>query len=325
VDLDYPAGRKFAFTVFDDTDVATIENVKPIYDLLRRLGMRTTKTAWVLPCPDPNSDFVSSQTLNEPDYLAFVQDLQRNGFEIAWHGAGMESSLRGQTLEALERFKQLFGGYPRAYANHANNRENIYWGTQRVDASLLKLFLKAKGLPGEDVFSGHSPESPHFWGDFCATHIEYVRNLTFNNLNLQAVNPSMPYRDPRRPMGRRWFSAADAENVHEFIWLLRPEQQERLEAEGGFSIVATHFGKGFVVNGRVHPEVEKLLSRLATRPGWFPTVGELLDWLAARRESDRLPWMEWQRMQWKWIWDLSGRKLRRHATRSHPKPATAER
>jgi hypothetical protein len=285
--------------------------------------MRTTKTAWVLPCPDPNSDFVSSQTLADPDYLAFIQDLQRKGFEIAWHGATMESSLRQQTLDALERFKSLFGAYPRVYANHANNRENIYWGTRRVDNAVLKLLLNAKGLPGDEVFSGHKPDSPHFWGDICQTHFAYVRNLTFNNLNLQSVNPSMPYRDPRRPMARRWFSAADAENAEEFIWLLRAEQQDRLQTEGGFSIVATHFGKGFVVNGSVHPEVEELLSRLAARAGWFVPAGELLDWLAAQQRSDPLSWLEWQKMQWKWIWDLGARKLRRGLRHpGHPEPSS---
>ena len=112
--LDYPDGKKFAFTVFDDTDVATVENVKPIYDLLHRLGMRTTKTAWVLPCPGPEVDFVSSQTLADPAYLAFVQDLQRRGFEIAWHGATMESSLREQTLRGTGAIQSLVRWLSRA-------------------------------------------------------------------------------------------------------------------------------------------------------------------------------------------------------------------
>jgi hypothetical protein len=310
VSLTYPLGKKFAFTIFDDTDVATVENVKPVYDLLHGLGMRTTKTAWVLPCPDPNSDFVSSQTLAEPEYLAFVQDLQRKGFEIAWHGATMESSTREQTLEALERIKALFGSYPRVYANHSNNRENVYWGTCRVDNPLLKLFLRLRGLPGDETFCGHRADSPYFWGDFCQAHLEYARNLTFNGLNLQPVNPSMPYRDPNRPMVRRWFSAADAEDAEAFSWLLRNEEQERLEAEGGFSIVATHLGKGYGENGRVHRQVERLLSSLAARPGWFPTVGELLDWLALQRKADTIPRMEWQRMQWRWIWHLGARRFR---------------
>ena len=46
--LDFPEGRKFAFTILDDTDDATVENVRPVYDLLTELGFRTTKTVWPL-------------------------------------------------------------------------------------------------------------------------------------------------------------------------------------------------------------------------------------------------------------------------------------
>ncbi len=43
----WPGGHKFAFSIFDDTDWATVENVKPVYDLLADLGMRTTKSVWM--------------------------------------------------------------------------------------------------------------------------------------------------------------------------------------------------------------------------------------------------------------------------------------
>ena len=33
--LQWPDGKDFAFTVFDDTDYATLENVKEIYSFLR--------------------------------------------------------------------------------------------------------------------------------------------------------------------------------------------------------------------------------------------------------------------------------------------------
>jgi hypothetical protein len=42
---EFPGGKCFAFTIFDDTDVATVENIRPIYLLLEDLGMRTTKTS----------------------------------------------------------------------------------------------------------------------------------------------------------------------------------------------------------------------------------------------------------------------------------------
>ena len=42
--IPWPHGKRFAFTVFDDTDSATLENVSPVYALLRDLGFRTTKS-----------------------------------------------------------------------------------------------------------------------------------------------------------------------------------------------------------------------------------------------------------------------------------------
>jgi len=40
----WPNGKRFAFTIVDDTDWAAVERVKPVYDLLARLGLKTTKT-----------------------------------------------------------------------------------------------------------------------------------------------------------------------------------------------------------------------------------------------------------------------------------------
>jgi hypothetical protein len=311
VGLTFPEGRRFAFTIMDDTDVATVENVKPIYRLLERLGFRTTKTVWPMACPEGSPAFSSSETLEDPEYLEFVLDLQRRGFEIAYHGATMESSTRDRTQHALERVRQHFGETPRVYANHAYNRENLYWGEHRVDDPLIRFFYaRTNGMP-RGYYQGILEGSPWWWGDLAGS-IPYVRNLTFASLNTLAVNPSMPYHDPNRPLVSWWFSASDAEDVHAFNHLLRPEEQDRLEREGGLAIVATHLGKGFVLDGRVHPETERALTRLAGKPGWLVPVGDLLEWLRrARNGGSALPASEWRRMQRRWAVDLILRRLKR--------------
>lgn len=40
VGLPFPDGKRFVFTIIDDTDVATLSNVKPVYDLLHECGLR---------------------------------------------------------------------------------------------------------------------------------------------------------------------------------------------------------------------------------------------------------------------------------------------
>src|SRR5919198_2871791 len=138
--LPFPGGARFAFTVMDDTDVATVENVRPIYRLLESLGMRTTKTVWPVRCEEGSEDFSLSETMDDPPYRDFVVDLQARGFEIAFHGATMETSTRERTLLALERFHRAFGAPPRVHANHGLNRENLYWGAGRLDDAALRLF-----------------------------------------------------------------------------------------------------------------------------------------------------------------------------------------
>jgi len=313
--LKFPDGKRFAFTIIDDTDVATLLNVKPIYRLLEDLGLRTTKTVWPLDCPEGSRNFSSSETLEDSEYRDFIVDLQQRGFEIASHGATMETSTRERTLAAFNRYKELFGSYPRVHANHAFNRENIYWGAARVDDLPVKTFYRRFNGRPADYYLGHVEGSPYWWGDLCHEHIAYVRNLTFAEINLAKINPSMPYRDPSRPLVRGWFSASDAEDRDEFNELLRPENQERLESEGGFCIVATHLGKGFVTDGVVDPQTRRNLEALTRRPGWFPTVGQLLDWLRAQHGGDRLPQREWRKMQRHWARDLVWRKLRQRRQR----------
>jgi hypothetical protein len=310
----FPGGRRFAFTIIDDTDVATVENVAPIYALLEQLGMRTTKTVWPLRCPEGGGDFDSSQTLEDSDYRAFVLDLQRRGFEIASHGATMQSSDRARTQRGLDLMRATFGQYPAVHANHAANRENLYWGTRRVDHPLVRAIYR-RTLRSPDVFEGHVEGSPYWWGDLAQSHVRYVRNLTFETLNVARINPTLPYQDPRRPLVNWWFSAADAEHCVAFNRLLRSRAQDQLEREGGVAIVATHFGKAFVKDARVHDETARLLQEMSRRPGWFVPVGELLDWLRDHGTGGPVPAAEWSRMQWYWLRDLVRRAITDFATR----------
>jgi hypothetical protein len=304
----FPGGARFAFTIMDDTDNATVANVQPVYRLLESLGMFVTKTVWTVRCEEGSEVFGAAQTLDDPDYLDFVVDLNRRGFEIAFHGATMESSTRDRTTRALTRFTELFGP-PKVHANHSVNRENLYWGIDRIDNPLLRAAYGAVLGHADDFYQGHVPDSPFWWGDLCAAEITYVRNLSFEEVNLRRVNPSMPYTDERRPYAPWWFSASDAENVDAFVDLMSVKNQTRLESEGGVCIVATHLGKGFCVTGEVRQDVRKLLVELAARRGWFVPVGPMLDELRRRRTGGSLPPGEWRRMQWQWARDLLLRRL----------------
>jgi len=308
--LRFPDGKRFAFTILDDTDYATVENIKPIYDLLTELGLRTTKTVWVFPAEEEPNPFRSSQTLADPAYLAWVRDLQRRGFEIAFHGASMLSSERPRTIAALERFRELLGAYPTIHVNHSLNRENLYWGLDRLDSPLLRTLMRLRATHPHDYFQGHRPGSPYYWGDICQQRITYVRSFTFREINLLRVMRCPLYHDPRRPAVPYWFVASDGADWARFNRLLRPESQERSERQGGVCIVYTHFGeRGFVEGGRVNPETRALLTALARRPGWFVPVTVLLDHLRACQRSFTLSCGERFRMEARWMMSSFANKV----------------
>ncbi len=296
-----PPGKRFAFSVLDDTDDSTLENVKPIYALLRDYGFRTTKTAWPLDCPEGSRNFFAAETLQNKDYLRFVRDLVEDGFELAFHGATMESSWRERTLEGLEFLRSEFGHYPRIFCNHGQNRENLYWGYKRYRTPPLRALSRILMREQAVCYEGDQEGSRFFWGDICRDVIHYVRNFTFERLNMLEVDPGMPYHVASAPFVRYWFSTADAPDVEAFNRVVSRRRIDQLAADGGVCIVSTHFGKGFVRDGRVNPETESLLRHLADKGGWFLPVSEVLDRLLAAGRGHTLTPGELLRMELRFV------------------------
>ena len=91
---------------------------------------------------------------------------------------------------------------------------------------------------------------------------------------------------------------------------MSPARQMQLEQEGGLAIVGTHFGKGFIRDGCVHPQVVELLTGLSQRPGWFRPVSTLLDYVVGvQGEIPLLAGYELFRLEGLWFWhSIRGRK-----------------
>ena len=126
----WPEGKDFAFTIFDDTDLQTVENAREVYAFLADRGFRTTKSVWPLRgerCPK-----IGGMTCEDAPYLEWVLALQEQGFEIALHNVTYHTSPRQVTLQGIERFHHLFGHYPVSMANHVGCHESIYWGNSRL-------------------------------------------------------------------------------------------------------------------------------------------------------------------------------------------------
>ena len=303
--IEWPDGKHFAFTIVDDTDGATVENVSPVYDVLLEHGLLTTKTVWPLGCTNGKDTpaQASGSSLEDPAYRAWILELAEKGFEIAFHGARDQSSLRDETARALDYFKDVLAHDPRMFVNHWGQKEGMYWGRSRLDGVPRIIYrLVNAAILRESRYYGHEEGSPHFWGDICRDRITYARNFVFRDINTLKKDPIMPYHDPRRPYVRWWYSASDAGTYEDFCDLLAEEHQDRLVAERGACIVYTHFALGFARDGRPRRRFVELIERLAGLPGWFVPASTLLDFLRERPgwqpEADR---KTLGRMQREWL------------------------
>lgn len=282
----FPDGAQFAFTVFDDADHATVANSAPVYRLLAKHGILTTKSVWVYP---PRGRF-DGGCLLDPEYRAWILQLKAQGFEIGLHNVGDGAFSRREILDGLDIFRDILGSYPRVHANHAWSPDSIYWWERRFEwpfSLLYRLAYRWRHGPLQRK-PGHDPSSPYFWGDAVKAHVSYIRNLTFNGIDTLAYDPRMPYRVRSKvAFSNGWFSSSDGQTVQEMRNLLSDANIDALEATGGVCIVYTHFASGFVDDaGRVDPMFERQIAYLASKRGWFVPVSTLLDHLAAQGSTE---------------------------------------
>lgn len=306
---EWPGGKPFAFTIVDDTDASTVENTKPVYDLLSDLGIHTTKTVWPLhPSDKPGYAYGS---LEDAAYRDWVLALRDQGFEIAIHGTTDGSSPRERILAGLERFRETLGGDPRMHVNHVGQRDNIYWYEDRLVGPPRWIYQAWRVLKRRPAASlGHHSGTPYFWGDLVRDHIEYVRNFTFTEINTLKLDPWMPYHSPAHPYVKYWYSASQGTDCRRLNALLSESAQDRLAAEGGCCIAYTHFGFGFAENGRLNDDFRRLMTRLAGLGGYFAPVSTILDHLRARPGwREKIGSLDLQRLQWRWL-----QEKRRHGT-----------
>jgi hypothetical protein len=274
----FPDGKRFAFSIVDDTDMATVARDRPLYDLLHKYGMRTTKTIWVFNALSDAHPPDQGETLRDPAYREFIAELRGKGFEIALHGVRGGSSERADIIAGLEQFHDEIGQYPTMHVNHSHNADNVYWGERRWSFGPYRW---AYSLVGRHEFSGDDPQSAHFWGDLVQQRVRYVNHFTFGDINLLNVTPSMPYHLSDKPYVNLWFLTSDGGDLKAFETLLSPENIDRLEREGGVCLVYAHLGAGsFTQDARAVARFEARIKDLAARNGWFAPASEILDHLA---------------------------------------------
>jgi len=298
--LNWPDGKKFAFTVFDDTDLTTLQNGPPIYQFLYDLGMITTKSVWSV--KGDRMPHIGGTTCADPEYLKWVCGLKQQGFEIALHNITYHTSNREQIFNGLDQFKKLFGEYPTIHVNHVGCRDSIYWGDARLSGLNKLLYNLLTRFRNHGEFRGAVESSKFFWGDRCKQHIKYVRNFVYHDINTFKACPYMPYFDEERPFVNYWFASSQGANCKSFCHTISEKKQDRLEEEGGACIMYTHFGSdGFCEGGELNPTFKRLIYRLSNKNGWFVPVSTLLDYLQQKKGRHVITPYERNRLELKWI------------------------
>jgi hypothetical protein len=301
----YPSGAEFAFTILDDTDDTTVANGQPVYDFLNDLGLRTTKTVWAFDTPPENrGPYFAGETLSSPEYLKWVHQLAANDFEIAFHNATMGSSLRQDTIKALDFINSEFGQQVRLHCNHGQNLENLHWGSDRYRSYMIrKLLCFISMFLSHKKFEGNNPESPYYWSDIADERLTYMRAFTYRQLNGMKNSPRRPYHDKTKQNKTLFFNTTDAPDVLAFNKLVNPSTIDKLQKENGWAIVTSHLGKGFYWNNRLDPEFKENMEYLASLPGWFVPTSQLLDFLTIESGEYEISTIEQFRMEYSHVLD----------------------
>ena len=272
-----PSPYRAGFTITDDTDAATLETVRAVYDVLDANGVRATKTVWAFPPEEPCGipalppSIQRGVTLADPDYRRYCERLAERGFEITLHGATAGNNRRA-TIERA--FAELDKSFPRAstYICHAKNADNPYWQEKVVARGPLRWMLSA--YAGSHRCSGEDPASPYFWGDLCRERVRYIRLFRTRDPDTLAQNPSMPYFEREKPYVRGWFSATK----RSFRFVTQDDVLGDLERSWGLCMLYQYMHRWTDSGGGAHPDLVAGARRLAAHPAiWCDTATRLLD------------------------------------------------
>jgi len=302
----FPGNRRFALSILDDTDDTTVETGQPVYDLLGDLGFRTTKTVWAFDSPEEEKGpYHMGQTMEDPAYRKWVVSLAEEGFEVAFHNASMASSSRERTEAAIDFLTDDCGFDLRLHCNHGQNRENLFWGPERYHSRALRL---AYGLASSTDSEGSETGSPYYWADIAAQRFSYIRDFAFRRLDCSKIGPGRPYRDSTKQPSPCWFNTADAPALPSFLRLVTREAVDRLEDAGGWTIISTHFGKGFAWEGKLNEHFASLMRWIAEKNGWFVPASELLDYIGQTRGATEISRLERTRLEVAHVFDRIRRR-----------------
>ena len=101
--ISWPDNKRFAFTIFDDTDRANLRDNQLVYRYLQELNFKTTKSVWICEGNKLNENDNNGITCDNEIYFKWLLELKSKGFEIGYHNTTYSSSYRKKIEEGLCR------------------------------------------------------------------------------------------------------------------------------------------------------------------------------------------------------------------------------
>ena len=171
--------------------------------------------------------------------------------------------------------------------NDIKDCESIYWGSKRFIEPLSWIFqalsyINPRGVNSKS-YQGENEESVYFWGDICQKKIDYIRSLTFPEVNLFAITEDILHKRKKTEYVNSWFISSEAPDLSSFVEMLSKENLDKLETENGLCIIYTHFGSGFVNKGLLAESFKDVIDDLSQRDGWFVPADQILEYVSAKQ------------------------------------------
>ena len=127
----------------------------------------------------------------------------------------------------------------------------------------------------------------------------------------------MPYHDTDRPYVNYWFASSNGARLREFNAALPSGSRTGWKPRGAPASCTRTSPWVSAERGKLDPQFERLMRRLAGKNGWFVPVATLLDYLLKINGQHDITPLERQRLESRWLLEklLVGTELIRHAHR----------
>ena len=164
----------------------------------------------------------------------------------------------------------------------------------------LLTYINPRGVKSS-IYQGEIESSEYFWGDIAYEKVDFIRNLTFDEINLFNITNKVVHKRKRTKFVKNWFISSEAPDCQSFINLFTDANIQKLEDQNGLCIVYTHFGNNFVEDGKLNEEFKTIVDKIASKNGWFVPASDILIYLDKKIGISNLSYYEEFLMCAKWL------------------------